>query len=120
MEEYLSPEDSRYLAKRRPLVRAWPIVGGILLCLLGGLLVWMFLRSPMLVNPFSVLARIEAGTLEIPMMNLMAGMLPLVMLICFILAFVLLLVLFTAFSNERRYLKIITQILESGPSQIIR
>lgn len=112
MSEILSDKQREFLARRRPLIRSWPVAGGILLAFLAALLIWMFWRNSLLVNPFSVLSRIERDALEPALMALMAGILPIVMLVCFLLVFALLLFMFTAFSNERRYQKIIRILME--------
>lgn len=108
--ESLTDKQREFLARRRPLVRSWPIAGGILLVLMIALMVWLFWKNPLLINPFSVLSRIEADALDPVMMTLMAGILPMLMLVCFGLAIALIVFMFTAFANERKYLKIIREI----------
>ncbi len=106
----LSDEERRFLVKRAQLVRAWRYVGAILLAVLIGLGFWLFLTLPLLVNPFVVMTRLQSGSIPESMLMLMAGMLPIVVLMCLALvALVVMVVLFifVAFSNEKKYLKLI-------------
>ncbi len=73
----------------------------------------MFIRNPLMVNPFEVASRLEAGTLEETTMILLAGMLPIMLGLCFLLLSVLIVFGFVMFSHERKYHRIIDRLLQS-------
>ena len=103
----LSDEERHFLVKRARLVRAWRYVGSILLAVLLGLAIWLFLTIPLLANPLVVMARLKSDSISESTLTLMAGMLPIVVLMCLVLAVTAVLFVFAAFSNEKKYLKII-------------
>lgn len=102
--------EQRFLARRRALVRAWPLVGSA--CLLGLLALAgvMFWRVPQLVNPWLVFTQIRADTLPDSQMVLMAAMLPVVMLVVLLLLAALVLMLFACLANERRLLEMVARL----------
>lgn len=107
----LNDQHKSFLARRRRSAKSWPLVGMLLLLGILAFLVWLFLRNPLLVNPFEVASRLEAGTIERSTMMLMTGMLPVMSLACFFILLVMIIFVFTAFSNENKYIKIIDSLL---------
>ncbi|MBN1223193.1 MAG: hypothetical protein JXB23_08075 [Candidatus Aminicenantes bacterium] len=105
-EQYLS-----FLKKRRRLAIFWPVVATLLLMGILAFLVWMFVKNPLLVNPFEVASRIDAGTIENSTLILMAGMLPIMFLACILILVVVVLFGFSMFSKEKKYLDIIDRLL---------
>ena len=103
----ISPQQQRFLDRRRQLLRTWRIVGPLTLVILIGLCVWLFLAFPLMFNPFEVVARLEGGSLESGTLQLMALFLPLTTLMLFVLLVVALLLVFAAMANDRKYLAII-------------
>jgi len=103
-----------YLARRWRLVRTWPLVGASLLAVIVAALVWLFYQAPMFVNPFTVMSRMEANAIEASTLGLMAGMLPVVVWMCFLLLFILIVFAFTAFSREKKLLRIIDALSAQG------
>ena len=103
----LSDEEHRFLSKRSRLLQAWRYVGTILLVILIGLGIWLLLSKPLLANPFIVMARLKSDSIPDSTMALMAGILPVVVLMCIVLAVTVVLFVFAAFYNEKKYLKII-------------
>ncbi len=112
----LSGEEQRFLARRARLVRTWRYVGVILLAMLIGLGMWLFFSKPLVANPFVVMARLKNGSIAGSTMALMAGVLPVVVLICIVLAVTAVLFVFAAFSNEQKYLAIIQRQSENASS----
>lgn len=108
----LSDEERRFLVKRARFVRTWRYVGAILLAVLIGLGIWLFLTIPLLANPLVVMAQIQSDSIPESMLTLMAGMLPIVVLMCLALAATTVLFTFAAFSNEKKYLKLIQRIYQ--------
>jgi len=112
----LSNEEQQFLAKRSRFVKAWPYVGAILLVMLIGLGMWLFWSKPLLANPFVVLSRLNSSSVPASTMVLMAGLLPVVVLMCVVLAITIVLFAFAAFSNEKKYLAIIKTKTEVAPA----
>lgn len=92
-----------FLEKRRKLIAAWRVAGPLLLMLLTTLFVWLYLKTPLLINPFEVARRLEAGTLDEPTLAIMAMLLPVMISLCFLVMVVVILFVYAAISNEKKY-----------------
>ncbi len=103
----LSQTQQEFLEKRRKLVRSWPAIGLMLLIGMVATLLWLWLQQPMLINPFEVVDRLESGSIENSTVTLMAVMLPLVFLVCFVLLMIVVIFAYAAFANEKKHLAII-------------
>ncbi|MCU0857927.1 MAG: hypothetical protein MUC65_05940 [Pontiellaceae bacterium] len=103
----LNHEEQQFLANRTRFVKTWPYAGAILLIMLIGLALWLFRSTPLLVNPFAALSRLNSDSIPASTLILMAGMLPVAVLMCIALAATIVLFAFAAFSNEKKYLAII-------------
>jgi len=112
----LSNEEQQFLAKRTSFVKTWRYVGALLLVMVIGLGMWLFWSKPLLANPFVVLSRLNSGSVPASTMVLMAGLLPVVVLMCIVLAITIVLFAFAAFSNEKKYLAIIKTKTEVAPA----
>jgi hypothetical protein len=116
----LSERDETFLKKRTTLIRAWPFVGGVLLAALMALIAWLLWRSPFLFNPYALMQRMREGAIDQPMLQLMAGLLPVAMLSIFGLIGAMIALAFAAFSNEKRHLRILHELLEKEPGRSVR
>jgi hypothetical protein len=67
-------------------------------------------------NPFVVLSRLNSGSVPVSTMALMAGLSPVVVLMCIVLAITIVLFAFAAISHEKRYLAIITSETDLAPA----
>lgn len=103
----LSNEEERFFAKRARFVKTWRYVGAIMLTMLFGLIIWLFLSNPLLINPFVVLTRLNNDSIPDSTITLMADMLPVAVLMCIVLTVTVVLFAFITFSNEKKYLTII-------------
>ncbi len=103
----LSDEEQSFVANRARLIRTWRHVGAILLAMMIGFGMWLFLTKPLLANPFVVMTRLKSDSIPESTMALMAGMLPVVFLLCIVLVIAIILYIFAASSNEKKYLTII-------------
>jgi hypothetical protein len=112
----LTHKESDFLAKRAWLVRAWPVVGTLLLFFVLGLGVWLFLSRPLLANPFVVMARLKDDSISSSILSLMAGLLPVVVLMCVVLALAIVLFGFAAFAIEKKYIALIERWVEPAGS----
>jgi hypothetical protein len=113
MNVQLTEQEKSFFTKREKLVRAWPLFGSVMLIVVLCLAGWLFWRNPLLVNPWVVLTRLEAGSIPDSTLLLMAGLLPIAMLLCLAIVLVTLLFAFVALSNERKYISIIHRLLNS-------
>ena len=113
----LDGADLAFVKRRSALVRRWPVVAWAMLA--GIVVVFGFLlySSPLLVNPWEVASRIKAETLATPTLTLMAALLPIVFLSCFVLLVALILFQFAAMANERRLLGIIASLDDEAESE---
>lgn len=103
----LSPADTLYIAKRERLTRSWPVVGSVILLLLGSLAAWLWLQKPHLINPWLVFEDLESGILPESTVSVMVAMLPIMVLILFFFALIVVLLMFTAMANERRLIRLL-------------
>ena len=79
------------------------------------------MKTPLLVNPWEVVHRLKEKTISDSNLSLMAGMLPIMFLGALFLMVVLVVLVFSAMSYEKKLLKIIDALSEgvgreSGPS----
>jgi len=103
----LSPQQHSYLAERERFLRWWPPLGVLLLGSVLGLGVWLWVSVPTLVSPWTFAARLQEGTLAEGTLVLMAGMLPVAMLLLLGFMVAALLLAFAAFRNEGRLLRMV-------------
>ena len=110
----LTDKETLFLDRRRMLFRIWPYVGMLLLVGIAMFAAWLFWKTPLMINPYTVLEQLHAGTMPDSTMALLAGFLSLVLLACLMLLVTMVLVLFAALSNERKYMAIIGK-LQAAP-----
>jgi hypothetical protein len=106
----LEGTDLAFVERRSTLVRRWPVVAWLMLAGIVAVFGFLLYSSPLLVNPWEAASRIEAETLATPTLTLMAALLPIVFLSCFVLLVALVLFQFAAMANERRLLQIIASL----------
>lgn len=106
----LSKREQAWIESRRRMLRRWPLAGGACLLALAFGLVALWWRTPLLVDPWTVAARLRADTLDDGTLALMAAMLPVVMLTLLGLLFALLLFVTVGFANERRLLDLVRRL----------
>lgn len=109
----LEGADLAFCKRRSALVRRWPFAAWAMLAVIVVVFGFLFYSTPLLVNPWEVASAIKAETIAVPTLTLMAALLPIVLLSCFVLLVALVLFQFAAMANERRLLRIISS-LENG------
>jgi Na+/proline symporter len=107
----LAENDVTFLHMRRRFLRFWRIAGFSTLVFIAALFLWLFFMMPNLVNPFHVQRQVEANALTPSALKVMAVLMPLMTAVAFFLAAAIILFGFSAYTNERRYLKIIDSLL---------
>ncbi len=108
----LEEKQKTFLKNRRRLTHFWPLVGSLLLLGISALLVWLFLKNPLLINPYKVIDSLDSGTIEYSTLILMATFLPLMFLMCFLLLTAMVIFTFSFIANEKKYLKIIDFLMQ--------
>lgn len=98
-----------FLKRRRRLVRAWPFVGGGLLAALVLFSAWLYVRTPLLINPVEIVRRIEGGGVDSATLLTLAGLVPVLLLSCIFLLFVLIAFGFAKFRTESKYLALLAE-----------
>ena len=106
----LTDAERQFIAQRGRLMRSWPLVGGAMVALLLALAAWLYLERPLLANPGAVMRGIEHDTIASSSLALMAGMLPVTVLACLLLALAIIAFGFAAFHNEKKYLKLLARL----------
>ena len=106
----MTPKEQAFLKRRQQLLRIWRITGPLLLLVLVIAAVLMFFNYPLMFNPYEAIERLEAGTLDLSTLQLMALMLPLAMLMLLAMPMVIVLMLFAILGNDKKYLAIIERI----------
>lgn len=110
MKEYrmkLDTSDESYIARLTKLVNSWRWVGAFLFALTVGLFLWLWIRAPLMINPWETAGRIEDESLDASTGMLMAAMLPVTMIGLFLCLVSIIVFAYVAFANERRLIDII-------------
>lgn len=113
----LDEADLAFVRRRSALVRRWPVVAWAMLAGIVAVFGFLVYSSPLLVNPWEVAARIKADTIAVPTLTLMAALLPIAFLSCFVLLVALVLFQFAAMANERRLLRIVASLGATDPGE---
>jgi hypothetical protein len=106
----LPDDEETFLRRRARLQRYWPWVGvGLLLAVLG---MWgsLLLQGSLLVNPWSVMTRLEAGDLAPGTLAALALLGSMGFLVLGIVMLAILALLHAAMRNERRLLQIVRRL----------
>jgi membrane-anchored protein YejM (alkaline phosphatase superfamily) len=114
----MNVSDLKFVERRRRLARSWNLVGTALLLILVGLGATLYFRMPFLANPLRVMDLLKEGTLERSTMELMAAMLPIVVLLCLSVTAIIVVFGFAIFSNERRYIAIIDELEQRAKNDL--
>lgn len=100
----------RFLEKRRKLIAFWRVAGPLSLLGLAACFAWLYFRTPLMVDPFEVADRLEAGAIGEPTLAIMSLLLPVMVSLCFLVLVVIILFVYATISNEKRYLQAIDRL----------
>jgi hypothetical protein len=103
----LSDKDQRHIAVRRKLIRSWKWVGPVFLTVVSGTVVFLFLRYPIVFNPFYVIDGLKKGRLCYSTIQTLAVFCSVGFLIIEFLLVIFILLLVASMSNERKLLDLI-------------
>ncbi len=107
----LPEQELSFIEKRRRMARNWIWIGSIMILVIVTFGVWSFWSQPMLFNPWFVLSQLKAEAFPKSTLILMAGILPVSMLMCLSLVLVIILLGFPSFSKEKKYISIIDKLI---------
>ncbi len=108
----LSHEEKKLLTRREKRLNSWPYVGSALFGLLGACSIWLWIKVPYLISPWAVWAAIQDANLSESTALLMVAMLPVVVLTLVLFAVAVVALIFVAFANERKLIRIIRRLSE--------
>jgi len=114
----ISEKQNDYLENRKRLLRSWRYVGPVLLLGMLGFVIWLYVNSPLLINPFEIISRIESGTIEQSTFEMMAVLLPIAMIFVIFLLFVNVAMVYVAFSHEKKHLDIVSKLDNSKTDMV--
>jgi len=106
----------QFLRDRRRFIAAWRSIGPLLI---GSLLVFagmLLLTAPMFLNPFAVIARLRADTLDLTTLQTMAMMLPIIFILLCVALLLLIVQAYRSCRTEKQYLLLIDEIGFNGPA----
>lgn len=109
----ITDKEQKFLAARAKIIRAGPLVGGMLVCLFVGLGIWLFLYHPLLANPLTVLARLQDESISTATLMLMAALLPFFVLLCLVLMLTIAMLCIATVINEKKYITIIQRLVDT-------
>ena len=95
--------------RRARLVRIWPMAGSVMILLVIGTGVWLVLFNPLLANPVHVMSGLEAGTVHVSSLTLMAAILPFMTLAVLGILVALIAFGFASIRREKKYIEIISR-----------
>ena len=82
-------------------------MGPMLLAAVFGLVLLLKFNTPQLIDPYEVLARLESGAIDQTSLETMAVLLPVMVILVSLMLVILVAIMYMAFSNEKKYLKIV-------------
>lgn len=110
--KHLNEKQNRFLKGRRKLNRLWPWAGAIMPVMLLLLVVFLLIKSPLLINPYAVADQIKAGVLKASSMKLLALLCPVMtgMTICMV--FIIIVYMWGLYFIEKKYHMFIDRLAE--------
>ncbi len=105
----LSQKQQNFLKKRRLLIKLWVYAGPALLLGIGVFAYLLSIQTPYLINPLQVGCELQSGQISQTTLETMALLLPMMGLIIFFLMVVLVIMVYVALSNEKKYLAMLDQ-----------
>lgn len=114
---YKPISDRAFLERRNKLIKAWSYTAILLMLLLLGLALGLYLFVPLFINPYQLIAALKTQSLDYGTLELLAAMVPLLVLMIFLVLLSLIGFMHSMMQNEKRYQKIIRQQNEVNPNE---
>jgi hypothetical protein len=102
-----SEAQQQFLRNRRLFIAAWRSISPLLTSALLIFIVMLLLTAPMFLNPFSVIARLRADTLDLTTLQTMAMMLPIIFILLCVALLLLIFQTYRSCKREKQYLLLI-------------
>ena len=103
----LTNAQQAFLEKRRKVLSLWRYAGAFMLIIIFAFAAYLYVRVPMFINPFEAIERLQADSLPQPTLEIMAALFPLLFGGLLLLLVSLVLIIYAAVANEKRYLAIV-------------
>jgi hypothetical protein len=97
------------LRNRRLFIAAWRSIGPLLTAGLFIFIGMMLLTAPMFLNPFAVIARLRADTLDLTTLQTMAMKLPIILILLGVTMLLLILQAYRGCRREKQYLLLLDE-----------
>lgn len=110
----LTPKELAFIERRRKLLNAWPWAGGGALALLAGLVIWLWIEVPLMINPWAAMEAVSGGSLEESTLVVMALMLPILVLAVLGVLGVVVALMFVTLSQERRLIGMLDRLQQES------
>jgi len=107
----LDDKEKKFLANRRKVLKLFPTAGGAGFALVITYLIWAYYKTPLLINPNVVKAKLIEKTIEDSTLTLMALLLPWIMLALMLTVLALIAFAFSWLALEKKYLKIVDRVM---------
>ncbi len=109
----INQQKIRFLGKRRKLIQAWHVVGPMLLLVIVIFVIFQFQKTPLLINPFEVITGLESESIKQSTIEIMAVILPVLFIAVSLLLMIIVIMMFTVISNEKKYIEIIERLINA-------
>ena len=113
----INQKDRNFIDKRKKLHRYWPIMGTTMILMMLGLVIYLFIRTPKLINPFLVVELIKTNAIDPRTMVLMTAMCPVLTIFLLFTVAVVIVYVWAFMVLEGRYHKILDGIGKSDATE---
>lgn len=108
--QLLSETEAKLIERRSRLIRIWPYAGTASLAGVVIMAGYLIVANPLLINPFYVIAQIEADSIPQSTLLLLAVIAPLAVLLSLLILVVMIAYVFAAMGNEKRLIAIVDRL----------
>lgn len=112
----ITENDISFLKKRKKLNKLWPFVGTGMFITVAVLYVFLYVKTPALVNPYHIIKLLESNQLDSGKIKVLAALCPFISLFLFIVVGIIIIYGFSWAKLERRYLNIIDDLYRGKES----
>jgi hypothetical protein len=109
----LTQKELIFIEERKKLLRSWRFVGPFLLGTIIALALFVYITTPLLIDPFGTASRLNAGEIPFSTLRMSTLLLPILFWSVLVLLIAIVGALHFAFANEKKYLAILEQNIKS-------
>jgi|ACQI01.1.fsa_nt_gi succinate dehydrogenase hydrophobic anchor subunit len=99
--------DLEFIQKRKKLIALWPYAAGFLILLLAGLVAFLWMQTPWLINPYAAMVRIQDNSFDYGSLQMMAMIVPILFSALILILLVFTLLMFAVIQREKKYIALI-------------